>query len=212
MKRLIVFVALLCLVSSSCVASLVHYTMTVKDGASTTLEIGEQRTIQIWALADGASSGDGIVEWFVDLHPDSYGVVTAVSYDIFEPSQQESGLDPALNEDDGFGGEGSFQFLGAAFPWSQTPPATDAGVGQYSLLGEVVIEGVAVGNVNYEIGNEYLAGFYARLKSGTSLDGVFGTAEKDLSDYQFTVVLPEPSTIAILSGLSAIALRKRKRR
>jgi hypothetical protein len=165
------------------------------------LAIGQERTITISVYGDTLADDFGLHVWQLDMMPTSAdgGVVEVVSATILDPVPNFSSGYDSINSP-----SGAVDWLGVAvLDGSQI---SDVGYDGFTPIAEVVIKGVAEGTVNYDLG-DYGGGFYGIARG--DVNTVDGTFDINSSVTTFSVV-PEPSTLMILAGLSLLSRRRRK--
>lgn len=176
------------------------------------LNIGEEATIQILGKSELAIGLNGLNVWQLDMFVNNGGIVEVKTADGSAATAEINLVAPTPIAVPGSGWQevnadlsGNVLGLGVSTPG---PYDSATGVGDYSLLAEVTIVGIAVGQTTYTLGDAdtppYSLGFYGMLKDATNEDGSFVQGNN-----VFTVV-PEPTSLLIISGLAALALRKRK--
>ncbi len=204
---------LICLsVVSTCSAAFeekIKFKMTVEEDKDTVLLVGETVTIFVHAWVDSAhgTAGNGLDTWQMDLsvnQEDVIGVVAgSFSADAPDPDPMWSGWVSVNNPTGSISGVAVTQLIPGA--------SSETGVGGYSQIFSFQIEGLAEGEATYDMTGDWFA-FLADdrwFEDDISADGgVYFDA--GASDNVFTVV-PEPCSLMIMSGLSLIALRRRRR-
>ncbi len=199
----------------------VKFKMTVDPGDGYTvledevlLSIGGLVTVDVWAWVDSVhgTAGNGLDSWQLDLDVDTSGVIgiteTGGVADIsltapvpFFFAGWASVNSPVTGEAGGVS-------------VTQSDATSETGIGGYSEIFSFQIEGLAEGTATYTIMDDG-GGLLAFLSDDTwfeddiSADGgvYFDGAA---SDNVFHVI-PEPCSLMILSGLSLIGLRRRRR-
>jgi hypothetical protein len=108
--------------------------------------------------------------------------------------------------------------LGLGATLATTPDDSDTGVGGFTLLVEVTIEGIAPGTVEYNLVDalELGGGFYGVLRdyfeegpAGNYYDIMDGNLQFVSGNNVFTVV-PEPGSLLIMAFITGLALRNRR--
>lgn len=208
MKKINLCVFIGAFVCSVCPANL-YFKM---EAPKTSLLPNEVVTVTVSAWADDAAvtSTNGLNYWAFSAMVDATGVVEVVSGSItlLAPTPTSSFVitQTSVNQM-ATGGTGSIEYLNV-YPAS-SPLASDTGFGGYDAIATFNIK--AIGSVNdsvtYTLGETNA--FLGILADGsTILDGSFNSAD---SQRIFTIV-PEPSSILILSGLSVLGYVRRTRK
>ena len=184
--------------------------------SQTTVSIGGSTIIQIFAYADDAvaTGNNGLNGWQVDMKSliSSTGTLTVTSIDWKAPGPP---FDSTLGTMDD-PGSGDIKFLGVIVDGWLSGVDSTVGVGGFSLLAEVTVQGVSAGTVDYALG-DFGSGFYGFLRDGEDFDFsdalAYGTTSFDASgsNTQYTVT-PEPGSLLILTGLTGLMLRRRRGR
>lgn len=176
-------------------------------GGQKTLEVGQEAVMQIFAKFDTPrQAGNGIVSWEMDLLLDvaeagPVGIKTQsgqAAVNIHAPNQDvlSSGLlfpnSPVVGAGEGLG---VFSVM----------PSSNVGVGQdFQLIAEVTLVALEIGTVTYELGN-----FSVGAKNGSGNENVDGIFDDEMSDAT-VVVVPEPSSLMLLAGLSTLFVRRKQ--
>ena len=193
MKRTLLVASLIVFLSISCSAGLVIQ-MAADDSS---LNLGQTTVVHVSAWVDDpvATGTNGLVVWQMDLAVDNAGVVGASNFNIVAPVD----IFDSGSSTNALTGEVSGYVL------KDDDSTSTVGVGGFTEIFTFEVTGLAVGTVEYSIGNELLGD----LADFTPFDISSGTAQFDTvnSDNVFTVV-PEPATILLFS-LGALALRKK---
>lgn len=192
-----------------------------------TLTVGEEATIGIWANIEEEPNGlNGLNLWQLDMVADVPDVVK-VKTDGTIPGTEIDFIAPSPQDPDGTGWasvnqdldtnvfEGNVLGLGATL--ATMPDDSDTGVGGYTLLVEVTIEGIASGTVEYDLVDalEMGGGFYGVLRDyfeeeeGNYYDIMDGNLQFVPGNNVFTVV-PEPGSLLIMALMAGLALKSRK--
>jgi len=174
-----------------------------------TLTVGEEATIGIWANIEEEPNGlNGLNLWQLDMVADVPDVVK-VKTDGTIPGTEIDFIAPSPQDPDGTGWasvnqdldtnvfEGNVLGLGATL--ATMPDDSDTGVGGYTLLVEVTIEGIASGTVEYDLVEE----------EGNYYDIMDGNLQFVPGNNVFTVV-PEPGSLLIMALMAGLALKSRK--
>ena len=193
MKKVIFILLTITLISVPCPANL----LVKMTSDNTTLSIGSTALVKVWAFVDdpAAVGNNGLVVWQMDFAVDNAGVVGASNFNIVAPVD----IFDSGSSTNALTGEVSGYVL------KDDDSTSTVGVGGFTEIFTFEVTGLAVGTVEYSIGNELLGD----LADFTPFDISSGTAQFDTvnSDNVFTVV-PEPATILLFS-LGALALRKK---
>ncbi|MGA1979737.1 MAG: PEP-CTERM sorting domain-containing protein [Sedimentisphaerales bacterium] len=193
-----------------------------------TLAVGEEVTIGIWANIEEQTTGlNGLNLWQLDMVADVPSVVK-VKTDGTKSGTEINFIAPSPRDLDGTGWtsinkdldanvfEGNVLGLGATI--ASMPDDSDTGVGGFTLLVEVTIEGIAPGTVEYNLVDALGVGggFYGVLRdyfeegpTGNYYDIMDGNLRFVSGNNVFTVV-PEPASVVLFAIASAFALRRRK--
>lgn len=178
-----------------------------------TLGIGDTAIIGISAKIEEEPSGtNGINLWQLDMIAD-YDKVTVTDVEVVEPSPLDPLLgeyvyvnrDPADPENVVF--DGNILGLGGGLDGAFAP--TTVGVGGFTLLANITIQGLSLGTVEYSLTDAYTTGFYAYLADMTYYDIDNGDITFQQGNNVFEVV-PEPSSLVIMTIMAGLALRRRK--
>lgn len=167
------------------------------------MDIDEQRTLTIYAYGNELVEDYGLYSWSLDLIANSSdgGSVEVVSASVLAPKPNFIEGYKDINVP-----IGSVNWLGAAV-LSETQ-VSNVGVGGYTSVAEIVIKGISAGTVIYDIG-DYGGGFYGAVRNGS--EQITGTFDANNSTTSFTVV-PEPTSLLLLTGLSLIAVKYRNKK
>lgn len=195
---------LFCILSVSLLCSLSHANLVMKITADdTVLTVGQTTTLRVYGLAEEAVAGNGLYDWGVSAVVDVSGVVQANNiYNVIEPSPVDSGsiiMSRNLGSSGNIDASAAIQF---------TASASEAGVGGYSELFNIEIEAIGYGDVQYSLSNILGDLFDLVTMYDTGSGNV--TIDEANSVGQISVV-PEPTSLLILSGLSAMGYFSRKR-
>jgi len=192
-----------------------------------TLTVGEEATIGIWANIEEEPNGlNGLNLWQLDMVADVPDVVK-VKTDGTIPGTEIDFIAPSPQDPDGTGWasvnqdvndnvfEGNVLGLGATL--ATMPDDSDTGIGGFTLLVEVTIEGIASGTVEYDLVDalEMGGGFYGVLRDyfeeeeGNYYDIMDGNLQFVPGNNVFTVV-PEPGSLLIMALMAGLALKSRK--
>jgi hypothetical protein len=186
-------------VCAPCSANVV-FKMTCAD---TSLTIGQESTIQLWAKADDASAvgTNGLNLWQLSMSVSSSNVVEVKTGGItfIAPSPFSVPDSKWLSINSPMSGNVTDLTAQSFNPIQDST----TGVGAYSLIAELIIKGVAQGTTTYSLGG---SNFFGALKDATFLDGAFDSTN---SDRVFTVI-PEPCTFTLLAVMAAAGLYRRK--
>ena len=187
--------------------------------SDTELLIGETTTVYVQAWVDSVygTTGNGLDTWQMDLGVDTSGVIgiteTGGDADIFLTAPDP---DPMWSDWASVNTPVTGEASEIAVSQVVLGASSATGVGGYSEIFSFQIEGLAEGTATYSIMDDggglfaYLAGD-EWFENGAHVDidgGVYFDALG--SDNVFTVV-PEPCSLMIMSGLSLIAFRRRRR-
>jgi len=214
-KQLIIFslttLIILSFFSATSSADLI-FQMTATDN---TLSVGQEATIGIWAYAEEAAGLNGLNGWQLDLVTDVDNVV-AVKTDsggdalitLIAPAPyhpDDSGWTSINNPN-----TGNVYGLKMGTNGSQD---SGTAVGDYSLLAEIKIEGVAEGTVTYNMNNLGIGEFIGWLRDGNYYDIDMGNVSFDSSNGENVfMVSPEPSSLLMLSLMSITGLRRKRQK
>lgn len=209
---------LICLaIASPCSANLLKFKM-VSD--NTELLIGETATVsvQAWIDSDYGTAGNGLDTWALDLDVDTSGVIGITETD------GEADIDLIAPDPDFMWSGWNSSSINSpvtgeareiAVSQVSVGASSDTGIGGYSELFSFQVEALAEGTATYTIKDDGGGLFFAFLADGIWFEndifadgGVYFDAAA--SDNVFTVV-PEPCSLIIMSGLSLVALRRRRR-
>ena len=183
------------------------------------LEVGETATIGLWANIEEQTTGlNGINLWQLDMVVDVGNVVTVVDVSLIAPSPR----DTFMPEYVGINTPDSGNLLGVGASVFEAPKDSGVGVGEFSLLANITIQAIGLGEVTYSLGGDTL-GFNAYLRdfdwgnwqdpSGTSVyDSTYAAPYRAVfqsGNNVFTVV-PEPGSLAIMAVMAGFALRRRR--
>jgi hypothetical protein len=174
------------------------------------ISVGQQSVIKIYAWAEDAVSGNGIVSWGLDVMLDASedGIVAITEDQVLEPYSGFYMSKGALSLNSPYSGaattEGAFGMAD-----SSDLGVCDGQVENYTLMADITVQAVAAGTISYELGSYSTPiedNFYATLADDTKLTGTF---EDTISQTEITVV-PEPASILMLSLFSGLAAIKSK--
>ncbi len=199
----------------------IKFKMTVSPGTGYTvlgdevqLSIGSLVTVDVWAWVDSdyGTAGNGLDSWQLDMDVDTSGIIGITE------TGGVADISPTAPAPFFFSGWASVNspVTGEAGGVSvtQSDTTSDTGIGGYSEIFSFQIEGLAEGTATYTVMDDG-GGLLAFLSDDTWFEddisadgGVYFDALG--SDNVFTVV-PEPCSLMIMSGLSVIALRRRRR-
>ncbi len=187
-------------------ANTVHFKMDITDDE---ISVGQETVVKLYAWAEGANSGNGIIGWQLDLmlNASEDGIVQITNEEIIEPYSGFYLSEGALYLNDPYSGaataEGAFGF----------EESSDVGIGDsenYTLMANITVKALAAGDVSYELGSYSTPvedNFYATLADDTKLTGYF---ESGLSQNELTVI-PEPNTFLMFSIFAGFALKRRRK-
>lgn len=202
MKNIIFGVAV-CLVFSFCApcSATLLFKMTCAD---TSLTIGEETTITLWAKADdpGAVGMNGVDLWALSMIVSGDDALQVKSNAITFLAPSPFSVSDSKYDSINAPKSGNVTYLRSQADNPNHQNST-TGVGVYSPIAEIVVKGIAKGVATYSIGG---SNFFGVLKDDTWLEGTFDSAN---SDKVFTVA-PEPCSLAMLAAMAAIGLRRRK--
>ncbi len=202
---------LFCILSVVCLCSLSHANLTIKIVAEeTSLMDGDSTTLHVYGWDDALSAGEGLKSWQCDVLASSSdgGGVSVLSYELMGPAPVDLtfSFPPTLDSPD----SGSIDNINALIQSTET--ASDAGVGVDSdpanaanyteLFNFTVQASTSSGTVEYSLENLVAATF------GTL---TYTDANVTLYSADALNMVPEPSSLLILSGLSALGYFRRKR-
>lgn len=205
----------------------IKFKMTVSPGAGYTvlddevlLSIGSLVTVDVWAWVDSefGTTGNGLDTWQMDLGVNTSGIIGITKTGEEDETANISRIAP--NPDLSYRGWDSVNtpVTGEIKEVSVTqlvPGASSGtGIGGYSEIFSFQIEGLAEGIATYTIEDDG-GGLFAFLvgdewfEDDISADG--GVYFDALGSDNVFHVTPEPCSLMILSGLSLIGLRRRRR-
>ena len=191
------------------------------DASNYTLGIGDTEVIRLYASIEEQTSGqNGINLWQLDLFVDVGGVVSVTDVEILQPAVPQ--LDPLIPSYVSINSLLSGNVLGMSGAALDPPKGSGVGVGGFTLLANITIEGLVPGQVTYDMGGDTL-GFNAYLRDfdwglwedlpGTNVyDSTYDApyiAVFQEGNNVFEVV-PEPSSLVIMTIMAGLALRRRK--
>jgi len=177
----------------------------------TEIAVGETVDVTVWGRVDSAFpvAGNGLDSWQMNLDVDIDGVVNMTTINLIAPDPDQFSGWTSMNNP--LSGQASS--IGVSQNVLGAPSET--GVGGYSELFTFTIEGLAnnLGPVTYNIGGDG-GGLFAFLANGEWFENTGGADggiyfDAAASDNVFNVT-PEPCSLMIMSGLSVLALRRRR--
>jgi len=179
--------------------AVLNFKMTCDDPI---IGIGEQTTIDIHVWDTDAVADYGIILWQFDMGPSADGIVSADTWAVEPWFIYESGYGPDSLNSPTSGNVNAFYALASEFD-----QVSNIGVGDYTKIASVTIEGLAEGLITYDLGDLTTLGFYGTVRGSFDQNsGVLDTGNSVLS-YQ---VVPEPASIFLLGGMGLSLLRRRK--
>ena len=181
------------------------------DATDYAIGVGDETTISIYARVVGGGAGNGIISWGLDLVPTVAGVVTVTGSNLLEPSPVEpfSASNGIMNLDPS---DALFDGALLSIAASTLEITHDAGIGDFTKLAEVTVEGKATGDFTYNLQAWDTTGFYAYTADFTEYNiGNAGPYSIDfLSGNNDFTVTPEPCSLTILAILTGMVVRKRR--
>ncbi len=194
--------ALFCILSVFLLCSLSNANLIVRITADDTdLTIGQPTTLRVYGYAEEAVADNGLYDWSVSAVVDVDGIVQVNGAVILEPTPLDVGNSGySMN----LGSNGNIDASGLI---SGAVSVSNAGVG-YSELFNFQIQAIAPGAVQYSLTN-----ILGDLNDFSVMyDASFGNVVFDeVNSVGQISVLPEPTSILILSGLTAMGYFRRKR-
>lgn len=195
-------------ICSAVVDEQVKFKMTCPN---TELLLSEIATVTVWAWVDSAygTVGNGLDTWQLDLDVDTTGVVGITGVSLIAPDP-----DPAWSGYFSINTPMTGEASSVAVNQVTIGASSETGIGGYSEIFSFEIEAIAEGVVTYTIDGDE-AGWFAYLSNGDWFENSAGADggvyfDAAVSDNVFTVV-PEPCSLMIMSGLSVLALGRRRR-
>ena len=201
-------IAFLCVLSVVVVCSISHANLLMKVVAEeTSLTVGESTTLHVYAWDEELVPDEGLKNWQCDVLASGGGTVSVLSYNLTGPAPVDLvfSFPPVLNSP----GNGSVDNINALIQSAYT--TSDAGVGvdsdpanaaNYTELFNFTVQASAVGTIDYSLVNLFAATF------GTL---TYNDSNVTLYSADTLNVVPEPTTLLILSGFSVMGLLRRKR-
>lgn len=169
----------------------------------TLLAVGDTTTLRVFGWAEEATGTNGLYDWSVSAFVDMAGIVKVNSATVLQPVPVDTG---SVIVSKNFGGLGNVD-AAAAIQFSAM--GSTAGIG-YTELFNFQIEAVTEGDVQYALRNIVGDLFDFSVMYD---DRVYFNVEFDEQNSAGAIrVVPEPSSMLLLSGLSAAGLLRRKRR
>lgn len=176
----------------------------------TNLAVGDTTTLHVWGWADDskATGTNGLVDWQLNLIVNTGGIVEITKnpningdITILAPSPLNTSALNWVYSSVNSGKSGQVSGVNAL---RNPDTSSTTGIGDYTELFNFKIKAIGEGVVTYGMAN-----MLGDLVDLTSYDSGNGTAVFNAAVSDNVLTIPEPATLAILSGLSLLCLRRR---